>query len=202
MKVSCLVVAGALLISCGSAPTPEPVTDTHSLTDTPAHGTPVGHATAPPEATAQGGQTSAWIAADAHLHGHGCGGQRDAQDLHDLLQPASLNIAAALVWGEGYDDDRPFFTGQDWEGSTPDRILHYDLEVSAFAAASMGHQVILGLSSLDFPDQLSSLPVSDWARQQGAVDGFAHAGTWPSGGAFPSPGGGNIPFEAQVPAWA
>ncbi len=201
-RVSLLLIVGAILISCGSTPTTAPGEGAlQHPTLTPAHGTSVSQGTSQPGTTPKAGQTSAWIAADAHLHGHGCGGQRNPKDLYDLLQPASLNIASALVWGQGYEDDRPFFTGQDWEGSTPDRIIHYDLEVSAFAGAQMGHQVILGLSSLDFPDQLSSLPIADWAHEQGAVDGFAHAGSWPAGGAFPVAGeSGNAPFEAPIHA--
>ena len=200
IRKSLFLVVGAILVSCGSTSTAVPREGTSQQATQPsAHGTPLDQTTMQPGTTAQAGQASAWIAADAHLHGHGCGGQREAQDLYDLLQPASLDIASALVWGEGYEDDRPFFTGQDWEGSTPGRIIHYDLEVSAFAAAQMGHQVILGLSSLDFPDQLSSLPVADWAHEQGAVDGFAHAGTWPTGGAFPiAVESGNVPFEAPI----
>jgi hypothetical protein len=206
MRVSLFLVAGVILTSCGSIPTPaagasalQPPTHT-PVHVTLAHATQVNQTTPLPGAPPQAGQTSAWIAADAHLHGHGCGGQRNPRDLYDLLQPASLDIASALVWGQGYDDDRPFFSGQDWEGSTSDRIVHYDLEVSGFAAALMGHQVILGLSSLDFPNQLSSLPIADWAQEQGAVDGFAHAGTWPSGGAFPVAGRGDVPYEAPIRA--
>jgi len=145
--------------------------------------------------------TADWVVADAHLHGHGCGGQRGPAELLALLSPASLNIASALVWGQGFADDRPYFTGQDAPGSSPARIVHYDLEVSAFPSDLMGHQVVLGLSSIEFPDKLSSLPIADWAHTQGAIDGFAHAGTWPADGAFPVAGqGGNVPFEAPVRA--
>jgi hypothetical protein len=102
-------------------------------------------------------------------------------------------VGAALVWGVGYDRDRPSFTGSDDPASGGGRILHYDLEVSAFAAGRSGHLVALGLRDIDFssdpfrtPKTGLSLPA--WAKAQGerVVVGMAHGQFWPAAG-FPSP---------------
>ena len=126
--------------------------------------------------------TKEFLSADTHVHGHGCHGQgRGPDELLSLLKPALLDIAAILVWGAGYEDDVVYFTGKDDPASTADHILHYDLEVSAFKPSDiMGHQIVLGLSSIDFPRLVSSIPVTDWAHAQGALSGFAHINAWPS----------------------
>ncbi len=89
----------------------------------------------------------------------------------------------------------------------PSFILHYDLEVSHFAAARTGHLILLGLDSLAFSSDVfdipqSGVPVVDWARQQPrAVVGMAHGQFWPSDGSFPVPPGGCcVPWEVVVHA--
>ena len=57
--------------------------------------------------------------------------------------------------------------------SGPGFILHYDMEVSHFAAATTGHLVLLGLDSLRFSDDVfntpsSGVPVIEWARASAA----------------------------------
>jgi hypothetical protein len=100
-----------------------------------------------------------------------------------------------------------FFTGRDHPLSTPDFILHYDLEVSRFAAARTGHLLLLGLDSLAYSSDVfnipqSGVPVVEWARRQPrALVGMAHAQYWPSDGSFPLPPGGCcVPWEVVVHA--
>jgi hypothetical protein len=116
-------------------------------------------------------------------------------------------VGAGLVWGTGYDDDSMLFTGRDHPLSGPDFILHYDLEVSHFAAATTGHLVLLGLDSLRFSEDVfntpgSGVPVVEWARlQPRAVVGMAHGQYWPDDGSFPVPPGGCcVPWEIVVHA--
>jgi len=137
---------------------------------------------------------ASFVASDPHIHSRGCepfvtspGG------LLELLAGQGIQVGSALVWGDGYAGDRPFFTGNDDPASGGGRILHYDLEVSAFAAARSGHLIALGLRDLQFsanPDRFpkSGLSIPAWAKGQGerVAVGMAHGQFWPAGG-FPSP---------------
>jgi cysteine-rich repeat protein len=148
-----------------------------------------------------------WVASDVHVHTTGCGHPMSPGDLADLLKAQGIQVGATLVWGSDYDAAAGFFTGRDHPLSTPGFILHYDLEVSRFAAAKTGHLLLLGLDSLAFsPDVFnvpqSGVPVLDWARRQPrAVVGMAHGQYWPSDGSFPLPPGGCcVPWEVVVHA--
>ncbi len=131
-----------------------------------------------------------WLSSDPHIHSNGCGGGLTPEELLEVSTARDTQVTAALVWGEGYDTDRRYFTGSDDRASMPGALLHYDLEVSHFPAAIPGHLVILGLRSLAFsPDPFrrpgSGIPVADWALEQGAVVGMAHGQFWPDDGGFP-----------------
>lgn len=149
-----------------------------------------------------------WIPSDVHVHGSGCTRRfASPSEVAELLKAQQIQVGAALVWGEGYENDAAFFTGRDHPLSTPTFILHYDLEVSRFDAARTGHLLLLGLDSLQFsPDVFhlpqSGVPVVDWARKQPrAIVGMAHAQFWPSDGSFPVPPGGCcVPWEVVVHA--
>jgi cysteine-rich repeat protein len=148
-----------------------------------------------------------WVPSDVHAHSTGCGRYTSPEDLAQLLKAQGLQVGAALVWGEGFDDDAALFTGRDHPVSGPGFILHYDMEVSHFAAARTGHLVLLGLDSLWFSDDVintpsSGGPVIEWARRQPrAVVGMAHGHYWPADGSFPVPPGGCcVPWEVVVNA--
>jgi cysteine-rich repeat protein len=148
-----------------------------------------------------------WVPSEVHAHSTGCGHYTSPEDLAQRLKAQGLQVGAALVWGEGYDDDALLFTGRDHPASGPDFILHYDMEVSHFAAATTGHLVLLGLDSLRFSDDVvntpsSGGPVIEWARRQPrAVVGMAHGQYWPDDGTFPVPPGGCcVPWEVVVNA--
>src|SRR6185295_13237135 len=80
----------------------------------------------------------AWVEGDTHFHGHGCQGDLGPEQLEEFIAHRHLAFGSALVWGDGYFDDRPHFTGQDAPESAPGHVLHYDLEVSEFAASRGG----------------------------------------------------------------
>jgi cysteine-rich repeat protein len=148
-----------------------------------------------------------WVPGDVHVHSTGCGPYTSPEQLAERLKAQGLQVGAALVWGEGYDDDTLFFTGRDHPASGPGFILHYDMEVSHFAAAKTGHLVLLGLDSLRFSEDVfdtpsSGVPVIEWARRQPrAVVGMAHGHYWPDDGSFPVPPGGCcVPWEVVVHA--
>lgn len=148
-----------------------------------------------------------WVTGDVHVHSNGCSEHVSPEILAGKLKAQQIQVGAALVWGEGYEGDAPYFTGRDHPLSTPDFILHYDLEVSHFAAAKTGHLLLLGLDSLAFSSDVfeipqSGVPVVDWARRQPrAVVGMAHGQFWPKDGSFPVPPGGCcVPWEVVVHA--
>ena len=67
--------------------------------------------------------------------------------------------------------------------SQPDKLMHYDLEVSGFPSSHAGHIVLLDLKDQDYPGTKRiedwptwDLPVFRWAKAQGATVGFAHSG--------------------------
>jgi cysteine-rich repeat protein len=152
-------------------------------------------------------QPVAFVPGDVHVHSTGCDRPMSPERLADLLKSQQLEVAAALAWGTDFEDAAAFFTGRDHPLSTPAFILHYDLEVSRFAAARTGHLLLLGLDALRYsPDMAnapqSGVPVVEWARRQPrALVGMAHAQYWPGDGSFPVPPGGCcVPFEVVVHA--
>jgi cysteine-rich repeat protein len=149
----------------------------------------------------------AWTTGDVHAHSMGCAQQVSPEELAARLQAQQIQVAAALVWGFGYEVDARFFTGRDHPVSRPGFILHYDAEVSRFAAARTGHLLLLGLDSLAWSSQpfdipQSGVPIVEWARRQPrSLIGMAHFQFWPADGSQPLPPGGCcVPWEAVVHA--
>jgi cysteine-rich repeat protein len=151
-----------------------------------------------------------WVSAEPHVHGHGCGGQKNPRDLVRLLEEQSFDIGSALVWGHAYESDSQYFTGRDDSASEPGHLLHYDLETSAMGPSHAGHLVLLGLSSILFSDSIfytpkSGVPVVDWARAQGSqvAVGIAHGQFWTEGDdrfpTFPVPNCCLPPDDCCVP---
>ena len=133
-----------------------------------------------------------FVASDPHIHSHGCGGELRPDELLELSTDRGIEVTTALVWGDGYAEDRRYFSGRDDPASRPGALLHYELEVSHFPAAQTGHLLIYGLRSIlfspsPFTRPRSGLPVNDWARAQGSqvVVGMAHGEFWPASGRFP-----------------
>jgi cysteine-rich repeat protein len=215
MRSAAVPLLACLLASCGGDPSPSPG---GSQPAAPASVCGDG-VVQPPEECDDGNaksddgclatcfRPSSFVPGDPHLHSYGCNFQKTPEELADLAEDAGLRVAAALVWGLGYESDRRYFTGQDHPDGRPGIVLHYDLEVSHFPAARGGHLVLLGLDSIDFSprpfeEPHSGVPVLDWARAQGpsVVAGMAHAHLWPEDGLPQLPGGCCMPFELPVHA--
>jgi hypothetical protein len=99
------------------------------------------------------------------------------------IQGEHLNIGSILTWGPDYYYQKQFFSAKDHPLSKPDRLMHYDLEVSGFPSSHAGHIVLLNLKQQDYPGTKKledwptwDLPIFRWAKSQGAVVGFAHSG--------------------------
>ena len=130
-----------------------------------------------------------WYSGDHHTHAAGCSHYQNPTegvlpaDMIRQVLGESLNVASVLTWGPCYYYQKQFFSGKDDPLSKPDRIMHYDLEVSGFPSSHAGHTIFLGLKEQDYPgasriEQWPSwdLPILQWGKKQGAVVGFAHSG--------------------------
>ena len=130
-----------------------------------------------------------WWSGDHHIHGAGCAHYTRPTDgvaPQDMLRQTrgeDLKVGAVLVWGQGFDYQAQFFTGQDDPVSQPLYRVHYDVEVSGFGSHFSGHLILLGLRELIPPGAGSyegwptlCLNTLRWAKRQGAVCGPAHSG--------------------------
>jgi hypothetical protein len=130
-----------------------------------------------------------WYSGDHHIHAAGCSHYMnptegvEPRDMIRQILGETLNTASVLTWGPDYYYQKQFFSGSDHPLSQPDRIMHYDLEVSGFPSSHAGHIVLLNLKQQDYPGAKRiedwptwDLPIFRWAKSQGAVVGFAHSG--------------------------
>jgi len=130
-----------------------------------------------------------WYSGDHHIHAAGCSHYMnptegvEPKDMIRQILGESLNTASVLTWGPDYYYQKQFFSGADHPLSKPDRIMHYDLEVSGFPSSHAGHIVLLNLKEQDYPGAKRiedwptwDLPIFKWAKSQGAIVGFAHSG--------------------------
>src|ERR1700722_304782 len=132
---------------------------------------------------------SGWYSGDHHIHAAGCShymNPTEGVEPRDMLRQIlgeRLNLASVLTWGPDYYYQKQFFSGHDDPLSKPDRLMHYDLEVSGFHSSHAGHIVLLKLKEQDYPGAKRiedwptwDLPLFRWAKAQGAITGFAHSG--------------------------
>jgi hypothetical protein len=130
-----------------------------------------------------------WYSGDHHVHAAGCSHYQNPaegvlpKDMMRQISGEKLNVGAVLTWGPDYYYQKQFFSGHDDPLSLPNEKMHYDLEVSGFPSSHAGHLVLLGLKDQDYPHTRKiedwptwDLPILKWAKQQGAVVGFAHSG--------------------------
>lgn len=130
-----------------------------------------------------------WYSGDHHIHAAGCAHYEKPtegvypKDMMRHILGEDLKIGSVLSWGPGWYFQKTFFEGKDHKLSTPENLMHYDVEVSGFPSSHTGHIVLLGLREQEYPgtnrieDWPSwGIPVFQWAKKQGAVTGFAHSG--------------------------
>jgi hypothetical protein len=130
-----------------------------------------------------------WFSGDHHVHAAGCAhfdspteGVQPA-DMMRHIEGEDLNVGCVLSWGPCWYYQKQFFEGKTSRLSLPRHLMRYDVEVSGFPSSHAGHLCLLRLKEDDYPgttriEQWPSwcLPVMQWAKQQGAVVGFAHSG--------------------------
>jgi hypothetical protein len=130
-----------------------------------------------------------WYSGDHHIHAAGCRHYQNPaegvlpDDMMRQIRGEGVNVSAVLTWGPDYYYQKQFFSGHDNPLSTPRQLMHYDLEVSGFPSSHAGHIVLLNLKNQDYPGTKLltdwptwDLPILRWAKEQGAVVGFAHSG--------------------------
>ena len=130
-----------------------------------------------------------WYSGDHHVHAAGCSHYMnpaegvEPKDMIRQILGERLNVGSVLTWGPDYYYQKQFFCARDDARSKPGLIMHYDLEVSGFPSSHAGHIVLLKLKEQDYPGTKRienwptwDLPIFRWAKQQGAIVGFAHSG--------------------------
>jgi hypothetical protein len=157
-----------------------------------------------------------WFAGDPHVHrGIGCGRANEKemltpQQLLEMMQTNNLAvISVATDIGNGEikypEEDIPLITGQDNAASTPERIIHWDAEwhydpegVTFDRKTIGGHLILLRLKHGGRPFAEYTYPIFQWAKDQGAIGGFAHMQYLPFG-FYPPPDGVPQSLDCSAP---
>lgn len=130
-----------------------------------------------------------WYSGDHHVHAGGCSHYESPTagvDPNAMIRQAigeDLNVSCVLTWGPCWYHQKSFFEGKLSELSTPEHLMRYDVEVSGFPSSHAGHVCLLRLQEDDYPGTTLieewpsyTLPVLQWAKEQGGVTGYAHSG--------------------------
>jgi hypothetical protein len=127
---------------------------------------------------------------DHHIHGAGCSHYANPtqgvtpQDMFRQVKGEGLNVGCVLTWGPCFDFQRRYFSPRADQVSEPRTILKYDLEISGFGSAALGHVCLLNLKDQTYPGSLGTkdkgwptwtVPVMRWAKKQGGVTGYPHS---------------------------
>jgi hypothetical protein len=127
---------------------------------------------------------------DHHIHAAGCAHYESptqgvtAPDMFRQVSGEGLNVGCILTWGPCFNFQKNFFAPQIDPISQPFTLMKYDIEVSGFGSQALGHVCLLNLKEQIYPGADGSsgwptwtTPVLRWAKQQGAVTGYAHSGS-------------------------
>jgi hypothetical protein len=166
--------------------------------------------------SADGPEPSDWFAGDAHVHrGIGCGRSNEKEmltpeQLVDMMKVNNLAVISVLAdAGNGEikyaGQDLAMITGKDNAVSTPQRIVHWDAEwhydpegVTFERKMIGGHLILLGLKKGGQPFAQYTYPIFKWAKEQGAVAGFAHMQYLPFA-FYPPPDGIPLSLDCCAP---
>ncbi|QDV84303.1 CehA/McbA family metallohydrolase [Planctomycetes bacterium TBK1r] len=127
---------------------------------------------------------------DHHIHGAGCSHYDNPtqgvtpRDMFAQVKGEGLNVGCVLTWGPCFEYQRRYFSPIADTVSEPTTILKYDLEISGFGSAALGHVCLLRLDDQTYPGSGGTkekgwptwtVPVMRWAKQQGGVTGYPHS---------------------------
>ena len=129
---------------------------------------------------------------DHHIHGAGCAHYESPtlgvrpEDMFMQVKGEGLNVGCVLTWGPCFEFQRQYFSPIVKEMSEPMTLLKYDLEISGFGSASLGHVCLLNLKDQTYPGSDGTkekgwptwtTPVMRWTKEQGGFAGYAHSGS-------------------------
>ncbi|MBI4601894.1 MAG: exo-alpha-sialidase [Planctomycetes bacterium] len=127
---------------------------------------------------------------DHHIHGAGCSHYTvptqgvTPRDMFLQVKGEALNVGCVLTWGPCFDHQRQFFAPSAHGLSEPFTVLKYDIEVSGFGSAALGHVCLLRLRDPAYPGSDGTktkgwptwtVPVLRWCKEQGGVTGYPHS---------------------------
>ncbi len=127
---------------------------------------------------------------DHHIHAAGCSHYDNPtqgvapKDMFAQVKGEGLNVGCVLTWGPCFDHQRTYFSPIADTVSEPRTILKYDLEISGFGSAALGHVCLLNLKNQTYPGSDGTatkgwptwtVPVMRWAKEQGGVTGYPHS---------------------------
>ncbi len=127
---------------------------------------------------------------DHHIHGAGCSHYESPtqgvspRDMFAQVKGEGLNVGCVLTWGPCFDFQRNYFSPKADEISEAMTVLKYDLEISGFGSAALGHVCLLNLSDQTYPGSDGTktkgwptwtVPVMRWCKEQGGVTGYPHS---------------------------
>lgn len=133
---------------------------------------------------------SGFFCGDHHIHGAGCSHYDSPtkgvtpQDMFLQVKGEGLNVGCVLTWGPCFDFQRNYFSPKADAVSEATTLLKYDLEISGFGSAALGHVCLLNLKDQTYPGSDGSkdrgwptwtLPVLKWCKDQGGVTGYPHS---------------------------
>ncbi len=127
---------------------------------------------------------------DHHIHGAGCSHYESPtqgvtpRDMFTQVKGEGLNVGCVLTWGPCFDFQRQFFSPDADKLSEPLTMLKYDLEISGFGSAALGHVCLLNLKDQTYPGSEGTktkgwptwtVPVLRWCKEQGGFTGYPHS---------------------------
>lgn len=131
-----------------------------------------------------------YFCGDHHIHGAGCSHYQSPtqgvtpKDMFPQVKGEGLNVGCVLTWGPCFDHQRQYFSPFADTLSEPLTLLKYDLEISGFGSAALGHVCLLNLTDQTYPGSQGTsalgwptwtVPVLRWAKDQGGVTGYPHS---------------------------
>lgn len=125
---------------------------------------------------------------DHHIHASGCAHYQfptvgiDPGHVFPHVKGEGLNVGCVLTWGPGFEHQSQFFGQTANPVSEPLTLIKYDLEISGFGSAPLGHVCLLNLKDQVYPGTEGTqgwpswtVPPMRWCKEQGGVAGYAHS---------------------------
>lgn len=129
-----------------------------------------------------------YYSGDHHIHSAGCAHYTSPlegmlpEHMFAQVKGEGLNVGCVLLWGYGFEQQRPFFCEHVHPISEPLTLLRYDVEISGFGSAALGHVCLLNLRDLVYPGAEGvkgwptwSTPALRWTKKQGGYTGYPHS---------------------------